>query len=67
VDQSEPIDFVLDSTDGQALAWLYRHGRVAGRSEDEDGALTVSVRLDEQALGQFERQFPSAHLKLAAE
>jgi hypothetical protein len=27
----------------------------------------VSVRLDEQALGQFERQFPSAHLKLAAE
>ncbi len=67
VDTSEPVDFVLDSGDGQALAWLYRHGRVADRSEDDEGAMTVSVRLDEQALGQFERQFPSAHLKVAAE
>jgi GTP-binding protein HflX len=49
--------FRLDPADGEALAWLYRHGRVTGRQEG-GGTLTVTARLDSQALGRFEQMRP---------
>jgi GTP-binding protein HflX len=67
VDQGAPIEAHLTAQAGEALAWLYRHGRVMEREDDEAGGVRVSVRLDGQALGRFERLFPDARLKEAAE
>jgi len=57
LDESPERVFQLQPGDGEALAWLYRHGRVTSRDEAEDG-LTVTARLDAQALGRFERLRP---------
>jgi len=67
VDAAPPIDVRLPANDGKALAWLYQNGRVMGRSDEEDGAMRLAVRLDDQALGRFERLFPEAQLRDAAE
>ena len=66
IDDAPPVEAVLPSNDGQALAWLYRHGRVTAR-EDDGEAVHVQVRLEPQALGRFERLFPGAVLREAAE
>ena len=58
VDDVPPAALLLPAGDGQSLAWLYRHGRVMSREDAEGGAVEVSVKLDEQAWGQFERLFP---------
>jgi GTP-binding protein HflX len=60
LDESPERVFQLQPGDGEALAWLYRHGRVTARDEAENG-LTVTARLDAQALGQFERLRPDVH------
>jgi GTP-binding protein HflX len=40
----EVVDVTVGLADGAALAWLYRHGEVLKRKDDEDGAhLTVSL------------------------
>ena len=67
LDKGALIEARLGPQDGDALAWLYRHGRVISRSDDEAGQVSVAVRLDAQALGQFEQQFPGARLGEAAE
>jgi GTP-binding protein HflX len=67
VDTAPPMDVVVPANDGRALAWLYQHGRVVERVDQDDGAARLAVRLDEQALGRFERLFPEATLKAAAE
>jgi GTP-binding protein HflX len=67
VDQGAPIEAHLGPEEGDALAWLYRHGRVIHREDDGEGGVHLSVRLDSQALGQFERRFPRTLLKEAAE
>jgi GTPase len=67
VDQGEPVTAQLPANDGRALAWLYRHGRIVDRTDAEDGTVRLSVRLDLQALGQFERLFPEALTSHAAE
>ena len=66
VDESPETTFHLDVADGEALAWLYRHGRVVGRSDDAGGT-RVRARLDPQALGRFQRMRPEAELPAAAE
>jgi GTP-binding protein HflX len=60
VDDSPEITFHLADSDGEALAWLYRHGRVTAR-EEEAGGTRVRARLDSQALGRFQRMRPDAH------
>ena len=67
VDRGEPLDLELPAGDGEALAWLYRHGRVVERHADEAGATHLSVRLDPQARGRFERLFPDALPRMAAQ
>jgi GTP-binding protein HflX len=66
VDDGPEVTFHLAATDGEALAWLYRHGRVVGRSEDSGGT-RIRARLDPQALGRFQRMRPEAELPAAAE
>ena len=67
VDSAPPIDVRLSPDEGRALAWLYQHGRVMEREDGDDGMVKLSVRLDEQALGRFERLFPEALLRDAAQ
>ena len=62
VDDAPPVSVRLTAADGAAMAWLYRHGRVLDRVDDEDGGARIAVRLNAQALGQFEQQFPKAEL-----
>ena len=58
VDDAPALVFSLEPSDGEALAWLYRHGRVTSRVETGEATL-VLARLDSQALGQFEQMRPS--------
>ena len=67
IDASDPLEAILTAKDGKALAWLYRHGRILDRDDSDDGHVRLSVRLDGQALGRFERLFPEALVRLAAE
>jgi GTP-binding protein HflX len=67
VDQGAPLEARLEAQQGEALAWLYRHGRILDRTDDEEGRVRVSVRLDAQALGRFERLFPETLLREAAQ
>jgi GTP-binding protein HflX len=66
VDDAPEIEVMLPHGDGEAMAWLYRNGRVTDRSEDGE-IVRLSARLDSQALGRFERLFPDAVLKAAAQ
>ena len=67
VDSGDPVEAVLAADDGRALAWLYRHGRIVERCDDADGRVRLSVKLDGPALGRFERLFPEALHKEAAQ
>ena len=65
IDDAPPLTADLAAGEGEALAWLYRHGRVTARDDRDDGSARLHVRLDPQALGRFERAFP--RVPLAAE
>jgi GTP-binding protein HflX len=62
VDEAPPVQIHTVAGEGAAIAWLYRHGRVIDRIEEEDGGSRLAVRLSDQALGQFEQLFPQAEL-----
>jgi len=62
VDDAPPVSVHLTAAQGAAAAWLYRHGRVMDRIDDEDGGSRIAVRLSPQALGQFEQLFPQVEL-----
>ncbi|OYW97924.1 MAG: hypothetical protein B7Z12_20745, partial [Caulobacter vibrioides] len=64
---SPPVEVSLAAHDGQALAWIYRNGRVLSRYDGPGGEVTLVARLDAQALGRFERQFPSARVSAAVD
>ncbi|MBK8175603.1 MAG: GTPase HflX [Rhodospirillales bacterium] len=49
------IDVWLTPADGAGLAWLYRHGEVIERA-DEDEAIHVKVRLSESHAARFARR-----------
>ncbi len=66
VDQGPLVTLALDASDGEGLAWLYRHGRVVSR-EPEDDTVIITARLDASALARFERLRPSALTAAAAE
>ncbi len=65
VDETPEVDVRLDAGAGEALAWLYRHGRVTDRHDTAEGEMVVRARLDGQALGRFERLFPTARVEAA--
>ena len=66
VDEGPILTIALESSDGEGLAWLYRHGRVIDR-RDEDGDIVLRAKLDESALSRFERLRPAAIGAAAAE
>ena len=49
----------VDLADGAALAWLYDHGRVVSREDDEHQA-HLTVHLDPADLARFERRYGNA-------
>jgi len=57
IDDDPETILTLDPSQGEALAWLYEHGRVTSRDTDDEGRTHLVVRLAPQALGRFERQF----------
>lgn len=63
VEEAPPVEVHVGVAEGKALAWLYSHGRVLNREEDDEGGATLTVRLSPQALGQFEQQFPAAEVR----
>ena len=68
VDQGAAMEVAAPAGEGGAVvAWLYQHGRVLDRRDDEHGVTHLNVKLNPQALGRFERLFPDATLKAAAE
>ena len=66
IDDSPPIAVRLAAGEGEALAWIYRNGRVLSREDEAEGGVTIVARLDSQALGRFERQFPDAFVMVTA-
>ncbi len=58
IDDTPPVAVRLAASDGEALAWIYRNGRVESREDEAEGGVRLIARLDAQALGRFERQFP---------
>ncbi|MCA6235098.1 MAG: GTPase HflX, partial [Phenylobacterium sp.] len=58
IDEAAPIEVRAEAGQGDLIAWLYRHGRVLERHEEEDGAVSLTVSLSDQAQGQLERLFP---------
>ena len=58
IDDTPPVAVRLAAADGEALAWIYRNGRVENREDEAEGGVRLIARLDAQALGRFERQFP---------
>ncbi|HVZ08852.1 GTPase HflX [Rhodopila sp.] len=53
----ETADYDLPAADGARLAWLYRHGEVVER-HDDDGAIHLKVRLLPADRARFERSSP---------
>jgi GTPase len=53
--EGEEIDLVLEPHQGEALAFLYQHGRVIARHEDENGKVHLKVKLSDMAYGRYER------------
>jgi len=58
IDHRAPADIVLGPEAGDAMAWLYRHGRVVSRRDGDGGTVHLSVKLEEGAEGRFARLFP---------
>lgn len=67
VDPGEAVEVRAPAGQGGAVAWLYQHGRVTERADEADGGVRLSVRLDPQALGRFERLFPESRFRAGAE
>lgn len=53
---AEIVDVTVDLSDGESLAWLYRHGEVLSRNDDMAGSAHLRVGLDAANLGRFERR-----------
>ena len=67
VDEGPLLTIALDASDGEGLAWLYRHGRVVAREPGEGTEVIVTAKLAAAALAKFEQLRPSAVLVAAAE
>ena len=57
IDDEPETRLTLDAGQGEALAWLYEHGRVTFRDTDADGRVHLVVKLPPAALGRFEQRF----------
>lgn len=51
----ETIEVTLQPADGKRLAWLYAHGDVTERRDDEDGQIHLTVKLEPANARRFEQ------------
>ena len=58
--EGEELDVVLEPHQGDVVAFLYQHGRVLGRHEDENGRVHLRVKLSDQAYGRYEKMVDRA-------
>ena len=59
--RSRPVyRLALEPGDGKSLAWLHANGEILERSDAEDGALSLLVRLPPEREGTFTARFPQA-------
>jgi len=56
-ESSQVLELTIPHHNGAPMAWLYAHGEVTGRDDDEDGA-TITVSLDPANLDRFKVKFP---------
>jgi len=63
IDDTPPVRMVLGVDQGKALAWLYRHGRVQAEEADAEGKVALEARLEEGAVGRFQRLFPEIEVR----
>lgn len=52
--------YLLDATDGAAVAWLHAHGETVERNDDAEGNTMVTVRLSPADAARFEKRFAAA-------
>ena len=57
IDDEPETRLTLAPEQGEALAWLYEHGRVTFRDTDADGRVHLVVKLPPAALGRFEQRY----------
>jgi len=50
---NEPFEVCLAPSNGKIRAWLYELGAVVGETLQEDGASTLSVRLDAEQINRL--------------
>jgi GTP-binding protein HflX len=67
VDEGPLLTIALCASDGEGLAWLYRHGRVVARQRGDGDDMIVTAKLAAPALAKFELLRPSALQAAAAE
>ena len=60
IDEAPPMAVRAEAGQGDLVAWLYRHGRVIARQDQDDGVVNLEVSLSDQAQGQLETLFPGA-------
>jgi GTP-binding protein HflX len=55
--KAERVQRVIDiaPSDGKLLAWVYRHGNVVARQDDEDGSVHLTVSLSPADMARFEK------------
>lgn len=51
------LDIDIEPNEGRALAWLHQHAEVLSSSTSDEGRIHLSVSLNPQNLGRFEKQF----------
>ncbi len=51
------LSLTLDASDGEGLAWIYRHAEVVGRKE-KAGKIALNLRIRPQEMGRLENHFP---------
>ncbi len=50
------VEFNIDITDGKALAWLYDHGEVISR-KDNNSSVNIKLRLNKVDVDKFQKQY----------
>jgi GTP-binding protein HflX len=56
-EDAEQLEVVIAPEDGAGLAWAYAHSKVIARSEDETGAVHLTVKVPTDELQRFRSRF----------
>jgi hypothetical protein len=61
------VSFALDSSNGKAQAWIYRHGLVDEVTQENDESLLLHVRMSPANIQRFAGEFRIYPLKIQEE